>query len=54
MTDEEWERWRRESRPLGFGPVLRVDTTGPVDVPAVVTWLQARRPGASRQGGQPA
>ena len=27
--------------PLGLGPALRVDTTGPVDVEAVLSWLRA-------------
>jgi predicted kinase len=46
--DAEWARWRREGRPLGIGPTLRVDTTGPVDQRAVVAWIlstQAARPG---------
>ena len=40
LTDEEWERWRRTARPLGLGPVLRVDTTGPVEAAAVVAWIR--------------
>ncbi len=28
-------------RPLGIGPALQVDTTGPVDVDAVIVWLAA-------------
>jgi predicted kinase len=30
-------------RPLGVGPSRDVDTTGPVDVPAVVRWLESAR-----------
>jgi predicted kinase len=41
LSDAEWERWRREARPLGLGPVLRVDTTSAVDEHAVVAWIRA-------------
>ena len=32
--------------PLGIGPTKRIDTTGPVDIPALVEWL--RRGGAAK------
>jgi predicted kinase len=53
--DERWAYWARTARPLALGPVLRVDTTGPVDLPAVVAWVAAaatEQPGgaADRQG----
>jgi predicted kinase len=28
----EWPRWAAEAEPLALGPVIRVDTTGPVDL----------------------
>jgi predicted kinase len=33
--DADWSRWRSVAEPLGFGEVHRVDTTVPVDVPAL-------------------
>ncbi|MGD0245019.1 MAG: AAA family ATPase [Streptosporangiaceae bacterium] len=44
LTDDEWERWRRTAQPLEIGPVLRVDTTGPADGPAITAWIRARLP----------
>ncbi len=41
-TDAEWDRWRRTGRPLAIGPVLRVDTTAPVDTDAVTRWVAAQ------------
>ena len=47
MTDE-WARWTADGQPLALGPVLRVDTTAPVDTPrlakAVVEQLGAVTP----------
>jgi hypothetical protein len=37
--DEDWEHWRLVARPIGLGPVLRVDTSCPVDVEPVVEWM---------------
>jgi predicted kinase len=45
LADSDWERWRRAGRPLGLGPVLRVDTSGRVEVPAVATWVRGLAPG---------
>jgi predicted kinase len=42
-SDEQWARWEAYARPLGFGFVHRVDTTGPVDVAALVTAIRAAR-----------
>ncbi|QFG27480.1 ATP-binding protein [Actinomadura sp. WMMB 499] len=42
LTDDEWESRRHTARPLGVGPTLRVDTTRPVDVHAVVAWIRER------------
>ena len=39
LTDDEWERRLHDARPLGIGPVLRIATTGPVDVDAVLAWI---------------
>lgn len=41
--DHEWELWARNAVPLGFGPVVRVDTSAPVDVPALAAALTASR-----------
>lgn len=41
--DGDWELWSRSAEPLGFGTVHRVDTTGPVDVPALAAALTAPR-----------
>jgi len=43
-TDLEWQRWQETSQPLGIGPVLRVDTTRPVDLDAVTAWVRQRAP----------
>lgn len=40
-TDAQWERWRHAAQPLGVGPTLHVDTTGPVDTRAIVAWVEA-------------
>ncbi len=32
--------------PLGIGPTKRIDTTGPVDIPALVRWLRGGSDGA--------
>jgi len=54
----EEELWGEPSRPLGLGPVVAVDTSGPVDVPGVaarlaealaVGWVTPG-PGAGRRG----
>ncbi|MCX4745070.1 ATP-binding protein [Kitasatospora sp. NBC_01287] len=36
-----WDAWIRDAEPLALGPVHRVDTTGPVDVPALAAALRA-------------
>jgi predicted kinase len=43
LTDDEWAHWRRTARPLELGPVLRVDTTRPVDAQAITDWIRALR-----------
>jgi hypothetical protein len=35
------ELWGRSVRPLGVGPLVEVDTSGPVDVPALAARLRA-------------
>ncbi|WP_329126766.1 AAA family ATPase [Streptomyces caniferus] len=42
-SDGEWELWARGAEPLGLGAVHRVDTTKPVDVPALAALLAATR-----------
>lgn len=39
--DDEWDRMVRHAEPLGLGPVLRLDTSGHVDVGRVVAWCRA-------------
>jgi hypothetical protein len=34
-TPGTWDAWSRAAAPLGFGPVIRVDTSRPVDLPAL-------------------
>jgi predicted kinase len=41
LGDEEWASMVRHAEPLGFGPVLRLDTSGNVDLAAVVEWCRA-------------
>ncbi|MFF4341061.1 AAA family ATPase [Kitasatospora sp. NPDC001540] len=50
--DGRWEVWAREAGPLALGPVHRVDTSGPVDVPALAAAL--RRANAEYPGDVPA
>jgi predicted kinase len=52
-TDAEWDRWRRTGRPLAIGPVLRVDTTAPVDAGAVARWVSAAADAAVPDPAQP-
>jgi predicted kinase len=49
-ADAEWERLRETGRPLGVGPVLRVDTTGRVDIVMIAAWVRGfgDPPGAVR------
>lgn len=51
MTDD-WRRWAAEAEPLGIGRVVRVDTTGPIDVmelvAAIVEAIQGADPSAPR------
>ena len=37
----QWAGWAAEATPLGLGPVVRVDTAGPVDVAAVAERVRA-------------
>ncbi|MER7767030.1 AAA family ATPase [Kitasatospora sp. NPDC096140] len=39
----DWDLWSRGAEPLGLGVVHRVDTTCPVDVPALAAVLSAAR-----------
>ncbi|MGB6454469.1 MAG: hypothetical protein WBH47_08255, partial [Streptosporangiaceae bacterium] len=41
LTDDDWEYCRQTARPLQIGRMLRVDTNRPVDVAAVIDWIQA-------------
>ncbi|GAA1139467.1 putative kinase [Kitasatospora gansuensis] len=46
-ADERWEEWSRAAEPLGLGPVHRVDTTRPVDIPLLARRITGRPPGAA-------
>ncbi|WP_033213468.1 AAA family ATPase [Kitasatospora phosalacinea] len=50
--DDRWAAWSRAAAPLALGPVHRVDTAGPVDVPALAAAL--RRMGPANSGDEPA
>jgi predicted kinase len=41
----EWAAWSAEGAPLALGPVVRQDTTGPVDVGALARRVMAALPG---------
>ncbi|MEW1909297.1 AAA family ATPase [Kitasatospora sp. NPDC085895] len=41
--DGDWDLWSRGAEPLGLGIVHCVDTTGPVDIPALTASLTAPR-----------
>ncbi|MFE0146059.1 AAA family ATPase [Nonomuraea sp. NPDC059007] len=43
VDDELWRHWVRQAEPLALGPVHRVDTTGPVDIAALVRLVTAAR-----------
>jgi glucokinase len=38
--DDRWAYWARIARPLGLGPVLRVDTARPPDLAPVLAWVR--------------
>jgi hypothetical protein len=42
VGDDEIAGWAAEAGPLALGPVLEVDTTAPVDVGAVASWVRER------------
>lgn len=39
--DDEWAQMVAHAEPLGLGPVLRVDTSSPVDLASVVEWCRS-------------
>ncbi|HEY3507493.1 MAG TPA: AAA family ATPase [Actinocatenispora sp.] len=41
--DDRWAEWARAAEPLAFGPVYRVDTTGPVGLTGVLDWVGRQR-----------
>ncbi len=41
ISEAEWAAMVAAGRPLAIGPVLRVDTTGPVDVDSLAAWCRA-------------
>lgn len=43
---DEWDRMVACAEPLALGPVRRVDTTRPVDVPGLAAWCRAAGEGA--------
>jgi predicted kinase len=42
VVHDMWEFWARMAEPLALGPVHRVDTTRPVDIPALAALIGAR------------
>jgi predicted kinase len=42
LTDAEWKHWQLTAQPLRIGPTLQIDTTGPVDTNAIITWINQR------------
>ncbi len=42
-TEAGWSRWRDIAEPIGTFPLLRIDTTGPVDVDQMTEWVDAHR-----------
>jgi len=48
--DGRWEVWAREAAPLALGPVHRIDTAAPVDVPALAAALRRVRAGNPGDG----
>lgn len=38
---EDWDRWAAEAEPIALGPVLRVDTTRPVDLETLCTQVKS-------------
>ncbi|MFI6509468.1 AAA family ATPase [Streptosporangium sp. NPDC050855] len=51
VDDAQWREWARTAGPLGLGPVYRVDTTEPVDVPSLVERITARSRGPASGRG---
>lgn len=43
-TDNEWEHWRHTAEPLHLGATLNVDTTAPVDLDSITTWIARHSP----------
>lgn len=39
-SDQEWDEWRATAGPLQIGETLRLDTAQPIDVEAVVSWIE--------------
>jgi glucokinase len=46
--DEEWVQMVEHAEPLKLGPVLRLDTSGPVDLSSVVEWCRSHAWESSR------
>lgn len=41
LSDDEWAAMIEHADPLGLGPVLRVDTSGPIHLEIVVEWCRS-------------
>lgn len=48
--DHEWASMIRHAEPLSLGPVLRLDTSGPVDVERVLDWCRLHAGAIERTG----
>ena len=47
VAEEDWQFLRTVAEPLALGPVQRVDTSAPVDIELLASWVRARAGAAS-------
>lgn len=47
--DDEWAHMVRHAEPLGLGPVLRLDTSGDVDLERVIAWCRTNAAAADNE-----
>ncbi len=51
--EDEWAQMVEHAEPLGLGPVLRLDTSGQIDLAAVVEWCRSHALEGDVSGGVP-